>query len=125
MTLEERAMVKDVDAYIESAPAPQQAILRQLRELVREAAPSAVEKLAYGMPSYLCGRKRLLHFASAARHVGVYGLVHVDGEVPAELQGFLDHRSTLRFPVHRPLPATAIRDAIRRKAHDLEPAPRS
>ncbi len=118
-------MPNDVDAYIESAPAAQQAVLRQLRELVRSAAPAATERISYGMPSYLVGGERLLHFATAAKHVGVYGLVHVDGEVPDELRGYLDHRSTLKLPVDRPLPADAIRDAIRRKARDLESAQKS
>ena len=80
------------------------------------------EKIAYGMPSYEFRGARLLHFAGAARHVGVYGLVHEDAEVPDELRGYLDHRSTLRFPLGRPLPAAAIRAAIERKLRGLEAA---
>jgi uncharacterized protein YdhG (YjbR/CyaY superfamily) len=118
-------MTNEVDAYIESAPVAQREVLRQLRQLVREAAPRATERLSYGMPSYLCGGERLLHFASAAKHVGVYGLVHVDGDVPDELGGYLDHRSTLRLPFDRPLPMAAIRDAISRKARELEAAQRT
>lgn len=113
-------MAEGVDAYIEGAAPERRALLRELRQLVREAAPSATERLSYGMPSYLSGGRRLLHFAGAPRHVAVYGLVHVDGEVPAGLRPYLDHRSTLRFPIDRPLPAAAIRSAISRKARALE-----
>ena len=113
-------MTSDVDAYIQNAPPAQQDMLRQLRELVRRAAPTAVERLSYGMPSYLCAGQRLLHFASATKHVAVYGLAHVDADVPEELRGYLDHRSTLRFRPERPLPAAAIEKAIRRTARELQ-----
>jgi len=51
--------------------------------------------------------------------VGVYGLVHVDADVPLDLAAYVDHRSTLRFRLDQPLPAAALAAALRRKAGRL------
>ena len=110
------AQPNDVDAYIEAAPAAARPLLRDIRRTILDAAPAVREKVAYGMPSYELGGQRFVHFSAARAHVGVYGLVHVDGEVPSELAAYLDHRSTLRFRLDRPLPVAALASAIKRKA---------
>jgi uncharacterized protein YdhG (YjbR/CyaY superfamily) len=110
---------QDVDAYIDGAPPAAQPMLRDIRRIVLSSAPSVTEKLSYGMPSYQYGARRLVHFSAAKTHVGVYGLVHVDGEVPEALAEYLDHRSTLRFRLDRPLPAEALAAAVREKAKAL------
>ena len=43
---------KDVDEYIASAPKEVQGKLTQLRKAIKEAAPTAVERISYGMPYY-------------------------------------------------------------------------
>lgn len=106
--------VKDVDAYIAAAPPALRPKLEELRGIFRSAAPSATEKISYGMPTYEFGGRRL-HFSAAKNHVGVYALVHVDSDIPAALRPFVDQRSTLRFPLDRPLPAAAIRNAIKQR----------
>lgn len=111
--------VAGVDAYISTAPAPVQPMLREMRRIIRSAAPSAIEKLKYGMPFYdYFGR--LVYFAGHKTHVGVYGLVHVEAQVPARLKQYLDHRSTLRFPLDAKLPVAAIRAAIRQRIKENE-----
>lgn len=110
----------DVDAYIASAGAAVQPKLREMRRIIRSAAPSATEKVSYGMPFYEYRGQRLVYFAGYKNHVGVYGLVHVESQVPDQLKEFLDHRSTLRFPLERPLPAPSIRQAIRRRMKENE-----
>ena len=101
--------VKNVDAYIAAAPAAARPMLREVRRVILDAVPSVTEKVAYGMPCYEHRGLRLVHFSAAQAHVGVYGLVHVDGDVPADLAAYLDHRSTLRFRLDHPLPAAALR----------------
>jgi uncharacterized protein YdhG (YjbR/CyaY superfamily) len=105
-----------VDAYIQASPASARTLLTELRRIIRGVLPGAVETLKYGMPSYAVNGRAFVHFAAGKAHVGVYGLVHADGEVPAELAPYLDHRSTLRFRFGEELPSAALEDAIRRKA---------
>jgi uncharacterized protein YdhG (YjbR/CyaY superfamily) len=108
--------VTNVEVYIVAAPAAAQPLLREIRQLILDTVPSASEKISYGMPSYEAGGRSLVHFAAAKRHVGVYGLVHVDGDVPVDLAPYLDGRSTLRFRLDQPLPTSALAAALRRKA---------
>ena len=103
-----------VDGYIASVAAAAQPHLNELRRIIRSAAPSAVESIKYGMPYYEYGGG-LIYFAAHKNHVGVYALVHVDSSVPDRLKEYVDHRSTLRFPLNRPLPSAAIRDAVRNR----------
>lgn len=103
--------VRDVDAYIASAPQAAQPLLRALREIVRSEAPGAGERLSYGMPLYE-DRGRLVYFAVHQRHVGVYGLVG-RADAPDELRAHVAERGTLRFSFDRSLPVAALRAAVR------------
>lgn len=109
-----------VDAYIDAAQPAVQPKLREIRRIIRSTAPSATEKVSYGMPTYEYRGARLVYFAGHKSHVGVYALVHVESHVPGQLKEFVDHRSTLRFPLDRPLPAAAIRGAVRRRMRENE-----
>ena len=60
--------------------------------------------------------------AAATHHVAVYGLVHGDAGVAAQLAPYLTHRSTLRFRLGQTLPTGALTKAIRQKAQDLDDA---
>ena len=114
-----------VDAYIEAAPPAAQPMLRDLRRLVQSTLPGVTERISYGMPSYDYRGERFVHFAAAKGHVGVYGLVHEDGEVPPELAPHLAERSTLRLRFDEPLPAAALAAALRRKAAELDQSTRA
>jgi uncharacterized protein YdhG (YjbR/CyaY superfamily) len=115
--------VAGVDAYIAMAPGAVQPMLREIRKVIRSAAPSAIEKLKYGMPFY-DHFGRVVYFAGYKTHVGVYGLVHVDAQVSTQLKQYLDHKSTLRFPLDAPLPVAAIRAAVRERIKENESRPR-
>ena len=61
---------KTVDAYIAAAPREMQGKLKELRTIIREAAPTAVERISYGMPYY--GYKgRLAYFRLSKAHIGL------------------------------------------------------
>src|SRR3989339_1859756 len=60
-----------VVAYIDAAADPARTRLRRLRSLVRKEAPNAVERMAYGLPTWH-QEEDLLHLGAFARHVGLY-----------------------------------------------------
>lgn len=101
----------DVDAYIKASPAAVRSMLIELRQAIKEAAPDAVERIAYGMPTYEY-RGKLANFAGYERHVGLYGVVHEDKPVDDEAQAYLENRSTLRFPAGQPLPLALIKRVV-------------
>ena len=104
----------DVDAYIDAAPEAVQPMLRQLRSVIRSAAPNARERISYGMPTYEQDG-RLAYFAGYKSHVGLYSVVHADTAIAKEAEGYIENRSTLRFEVGRPLPVALIKKAVRER----------
>lgn len=116
---ESKPAPQDVDAYIKAAPAAAQPLLRELRQAIKESAPGATEKISYGMPTYEY-RGKLANFAVYAKHIGLYGVVHEDKPVDPEARPFLESRSTLKFPLDRPLPVTMIKRVVAARARENE-----
>ena len=113
--------VADVDAYIAAAPAAVQPQLRKLRAMIRAEAPQATEKMSYGIPFYEYGEKpntfqsRLIYFAAQKNHIAVYPAGEAHG-----LEQYLTERSTLRFPIDKPLPMAKIRALVRIRVQERQ-----
>jgi uncharacterized protein YdhG (YjbR/CyaY superfamily) len=60
-----------VAAYLAEVPEKRQPTLTRLRALIREVAPDAEEKMAYGMPTY-AQDGLLCAFASQKQYVALY-----------------------------------------------------
>ena len=116
-----RKSVPDVDAYIAAAPAAVQPQLRKLRAMIRAEAPQATEKVSYGIPFYEYGDKpnrfqsRLIYFAAQKNHIAVYPAGEAQG-----LEQYLTERSTLRFPMDKPLPMAKIRALVRTRVRERD-----
>jgi uncharacterized protein YdhG (YjbR/CyaY superfamily) len=115
----------DVDAYIAAAPADVQPQLRELRAVIRAEAPRATEKMSYGIPFYEYGGKpgtlasRLIYFAAQKNHIALYPAGDAKG-----LEQYLTERSTLRFPLGKPLPMAKIRTLVRARVKEKDAAVR-
>jgi uncharacterized protein YdhG (YjbR/CyaY superfamily) len=113
------AVSADVDAYIAAAPKAAQATLRQLREVIRDAAPKAEERISYGMPSYDY-HGRLVYFAAFKNHVGLYAIGQPQDAYTKELKPYLAGKSTARFPIGEPLPVALIRKVVEARVKENE-----
>src|SRR5215510_11798990 len=60
-----------VDEYIAGQSAEIQPILQKVRETMREAAPNAVEKITWMMPTFWQG-ENLIHFCAHKKHLGIH-----------------------------------------------------
>ncbi len=118
-----RKSPSDVDAYIKAAPENIQPQLRQLRAVIQAEAPNATEKMSYGIPFYEYGAKpgtlasRLIYFAAQKKHIALYPAGDAKG-----LEQYLTERSTLRFPLDKPLPMERIRALVKRRVREKERA---
>jgi uncharacterized protein YdhG (YjbR/CyaY superfamily) len=108
-----------VDAYIAAAPVPAQPTLRQLRHVIRAAAPKAEERISYGMPSYEY-HGRLVYFAAFKNHVGLYAVGNQHDSYTKELSGYLTGKSTARFQIGQPLPVASIRRVVQARVKENE-----
>jgi uncharacterized protein YdhG (YjbR/CyaY superfamily) len=66
-----QSKAQSVPAYLKELPADQKKVLTQLRKLVRDEAPTAVESMRYGMPCYELG-EMICAFAAQKQHFAFY-----------------------------------------------------
>ncbi len=109
---------KDVDGYIGHAPQNIQVELKKLRAAIKQTVPNAEEKISYGMPYY--GYKgRLIYFAYAKTHIGLYIPPPIIQDYKDDLQKYQTAVSTVRFPLGEPLPIPLIKKLVKaRVAHN-------
>lgn len=102
----------DVDSYIESAPKEFQAKLMQIRRAIKQAAPTAIERISYGMPYY--GYKgRLAYFRLGKGYIRFYIPPIPFMEETQEIRKYKTSKSTFQFPLGTKLPVTFIKKIIK------------
>ena len=103
-------VARDVDAYIAAAPEAARGKLRELRAMIRAAAPQAEEVISYRMPYYKY-HGHLVGFAAFKDHVSLFGAF--PEEIGRELRAYKTGRGSVQFPLDRPLPADLIARIVR------------
>ena len=103
-----------VDEYIARFPDDRRAILEELRETIRRAAPDAVETIAYEMPAFRTLKGDfLVSFAAYQRH---YSLFPASGDVVkglgAEIAPYVAGKGTIRFPAGKPIPPGLVEKVV-------------
>lgn len=101
-----------IDQYIESFPESVQKLLTELRSAIRHAAPEAVEKISYRMPTFYL-RGNLVHFAAFQRHIGFYPGPSAVAAFQNELKGYKWAKGSVQFPLGQPLPLDLITRIVR------------
>lgn len=101
-----------IDEYIAAAAPGARPILREIRRVVRTAAPDAEELISYRMPAFRQGGI-LLYFAAFKRHIGVFPPVSGDAKLERALEPYEGPKGNLRFPMDRPIPLPLIRRIVR------------
>jgi uncharacterized protein YdhG (YjbR/CyaY superfamily) len=101
-----------IDDYILSFPEHTRKKLSEMRGVIQEEAPAALEKISYRMPTfYLNGN--LVHFAGYAKHIGFYpGPSGVDA-IKDRLSKYCYAKGSIQFPLDEPLPLELIREIVR------------
>src|SRR5689334_8608305 len=105
---------KGIDIYIRNEPASVQKALKSLRVLIRKAAPTASEKIAWGMPTfYLQGN--LIHFAAFKKHLSLFPGSDAVSHFSQELRrrGLTYSKGTIQIPYETPLPAQLLTQIVK------------
>jgi uncharacterized protein YdhG (YjbR/CyaY superfamily) len=102
---------KDVEAYIAAAPKEVRSKLKELRAVIRTTAPSAEERISYGMPYYNY-KGRLAYFSPWKAHIGLYIPTPVIQEHERELEAYETTKATVRFPLTKKLPVSLIKKLL-------------
>jgi uncharacterized protein YdhG (YjbR/CyaY superfamily) len=104
-----------VDAYLASLPDAQRPVMADLRRTINEAAPEAVETIAYGMPALRShGGQFLVSYAAFKAHYSLFpandAIVDALGD---EIRPYLAGKGTIRFPASRPIPLATVAKVVR------------
>jgi uncharacterized protein YdhG (YjbR/CyaY superfamily) len=112
-----------IDEYIASFPEETQRILQELRAVIREAAPEAVEIISYQMPAFAL-KGNLVYFAAWKNHIGFYPTSSGTAEFEQELSIYERSKGSIKFPIDKPLPFDLIRRMVKfRVAENLKKRP--
>src|SRR5687767_627037 len=105
---------REVDAYIARFPRNVQALLRQVRQTIRAAAPEADEVISYRIPAY---RQNgiLVYFAGFKGHVGLFPPVRGNAALQKAAAKYAGPKGNLRFPYDAPLPLGLISRIVKLK----------
>ena len=101
-----------IDAYIADCPAAVRPVLKEIRRVIRKAAPDAEELISYRMPAF---RQNgiLVYFAAFTNHIGLFPPVSGDAKIEKAIAPYAGPKGNLRFPLDRPMPYALIERIVR------------
>jgi uncharacterized protein YdhG (YjbR/CyaY superfamily) len=101
-----------ITQYIAAAAPAARPFLKEIRRVVRTAAPKAEELISYRMPAF---RQHgiLVYFAAFKHHIGVFPPVSGDARLEQALEPYAGPKGNLRFPMDRPIPYALIRRIVK------------
>ena len=103
-----------VPAYIQSYPKKAQKYLKEMRSIVRAAAPKAEEAVSYGIPTLKVDGKNLVHYGAFTKHIGMYPMTAgVRAAVGKTLSKYKTTTGAIHFPYGEPLPKALITKIVK------------
>ena len=100
-----------IDAYIALFSADIQKILKEMRAVIKAAAPEAEEKISYQMPTF-AQKGNLVHFAAHKNHIGFYPNPSGIEKFRTELAEYETSKGAIQFPYEKPIPYDLIRRIV-------------
>lgn len=104
--------MNEVEKYIENFPEEVQQRLTEMREIIKELAPEASERICMGIPTYDLHGKWLVHFAGFRKHIGFYPQPEGVLAFREKLTEYKTSKGTIQFPMNKPLPEELIREIV-------------
>jgi uncharacterized protein YdhG (YjbR/CyaY superfamily) len=118
----DQATPQTIDGYIAGFPDDVQAILQQIRAMIRAEAPAAEETINYGIPTFTL-HGNLVHFAAFKRHIGFYPTPTGIEKFKDELSAYTMAKGSVQFPLDQPIPFDLMRRIVAfRVVENLEKA---
>ncbi len=104
----EKTDFKNIEAYVATFPEETQALLQQVREAIKKAAPAATEAISYAMPTFKLNGKNLVHFAAFKNHIGFYPAPQGIEAFKEELSKYKGAKGSVQFPLDKLMPLDLI-----------------
>jgi uncharacterized protein YdhG (YjbR/CyaY superfamily) len=108
-----------IDEYIAAQPEDIQPLLGKIRETIQGAAPDAVEKMSWQMPTFWQG-ENLIHFAAFKNHISIFPGDEAVAFFADRLTGYKNAKGTIQFPLGKPIDFDLIADITRWRVAQAE-----
>jgi uncharacterized protein YdhG (YjbR/CyaY superfamily) len=116
---------EEVDEYLRGVDEPKRSTLEALRRTILEIVPDAEQVISYRVPAFRVSGKSVAGFAAFKGHLSYLPFSgSVLGQLAGELKGYTMTKSSLHFPVDRPLPKSVVRNLIAVRLAELRQASR-
>jgi uncharacterized protein YdhG (YjbR/CyaY superfamily) len=113
-----KARPTTIAEYISAAPKEAQKPLREMRAILKKAAPGATEGLKWGSPVF--EEKRILFgFAAFKSHINFMPTPSAMKPFEKELAKYETGKGTIQFPYGKRLPKALIRKIAARRVKEL------
>jgi len=104
---------EEVDAYLRELEEPKRTTLETLRRTILEIVPQAEQVISYGVPAFRVDGKTVAGVAAFKDHLSYLPFSgSVLGRLAGELDNYTMTKSSLHFPVDRPLPKALVKKLI-------------
>ena len=114
---------KNVEAYLAALPEDVRATLEKIRQAIKAAAPTATEKIGYGMPGFSYEGRYLVYYAAFKGHCSFFPASGgVMEEFAKEHERYDVSKGTIRFPIGKPLPATLVKKLVKARIREIDAA---
>ncbi len=101
----------DINEYIALFPDEIKIKLQSIRETIKTAAPEAIEKISYQMPTFW-QKENLVHFAAFKHHIGFYPSSAPIKAFADKLTLFKCSKGAIQFAFDKPLPLDLITEIV-------------
>ena len=111
----------EVDAYLLALEEPKRRTLQNLRATILEIVPDAEQVISYRVPAFRVRGQIVAGFAAFKGHLSYLPFSgSVLGQLADELGGYTTTKSSLHFPIDRPLPKALVRKLISARIADID-----
>ena len=103
----------EVDEYLRAVEEPKRGTLQTLRGTILEILPEADQVISYRVPAFRVGGNTVAGFAAFKTHLSYLPFSgSVLPQLADQLEGYAMTKSSLHFPIDRPLPKALVRRLI-------------
>jgi len=115
----------EIDAFLGGLPVDARNALEDLRRKIREAAPEAVEAIAYGVPAFKYRGRPLVSFGAGRNHCAFYVQSPAVMDSHRDALASLDTaKGTIRFRPETPLSRDLVTRIVRARMAETDAAAR-
>jgi uncharacterized protein YdhG (YjbR/CyaY superfamily) len=109
----DKVIFANIDEYMKTLPEVQAMRLEELRQVIRQVAPQAVETISYNMPAFKVAGKILVYIAAFRDHISLFPanstlIKHFEGL----LKDYSTTKGTIHFDLDTPVPADLVRTLV-------------